>query len=297
MKKRDWKEYNRELVRRGELLLGFDFLENWDRELERMNKGKRGKPFEYPEGFVRFLAPVRVFFHLPYRQEEGFVEALAKFLPELKVPDYSTIYRRVSSFVPEFEQNLSDLDEEVVIALDSSGMKVTTKKEWVREQGKRKRKGYLRIHLAVDVKTKQILALEVTDERVADPERFEDLVEGARRIANVVKALADGAYDSKDAFEYLDAKGIVPGIRPRRSSSGKARGCWPRMRAVREFLKGEKRWSRKVGYGKRRMVECTISCFKRTFGEFASAKKFSNMVQEMKIKAFTYNLLLSLSKC
>lgn len=55
--KRNWKEYNQELVRRGELLIGFDFLENWSRELQEMNKGKRGKPFEYPKGFVRFLAP------------------------------------------------------------------------------------------------------------------------------------------------------------------------------------------------------------------------------------------------
>lgn len=122
--KRDWKEYNRELVRRGELLIGFDFLENWNQELQEMNKGKRGKPFEYPEGFVKFLAPVRVFFHLPYRQEEGFVEALAKLLPELKVPNYSTIYRRVSTFVPKFEQSLADLEDEVVIVVDSSGIKV-----------------------------------------------------------------------------------------------------------------------------------------------------------------------------
>lgn len=219
MGKRDWKKYNRELVRRGELLIEHDFLKNWGRELKRMNKGKRGKPFEYPEGFVKFLAPVRVFFHLPYRQEEGFVEALAKLLPKLRVPDYSTIYRRVSAFVPEFGQSLADLGDEVVIALDSSSIKVTNRGEWVRAQGKgKRRKGYLKIHLAVDVKTKQILALEVTDERVADSDRFEPLVKGARRVANVVKVLGDGAYDYKEIFEYLEAKGITAGIRPRKSS-------------------------------------------------------------------------------
>ena len=147
----------------------------------------------------------------------------------------------------------------------------------------------------MDIKTKRILALEVTDERTADSDRFEALVEGARKVANVVKVLTDGAHDSGEAFEYLEARGIEAGIRPRRSSSGKARGCWPRMRAVRKFLKGEKRWSRRLGHGKRRMVESAFSSLKRTFGEFASAKKFSNMVQEMKLKAFTYNLLLSLS--
>ena len=89
---------------------------------------------------------MRVFFHLPYRQEEGFVEALSKFVPELRVPDYTTIYRRVSAFVPEFERSLGDLDGEVVIAVDSSGVKVTNRGEWVRELwNRRSKKGYLKI--------------------------------------------------------------------------------------------------------------------------------------------------------
>lgn len=37
MAKRDWKSYNERLVKRGELLLGFDFLDSWDEELEEMN--------------------------------------------------------------------------------------------------------------------------------------------------------------------------------------------------------------------------------------------------------------------
>ena len=58
--KRDWKKYNQELVRGGELFeLGF--LESWSRELEAMNHGKRGKPFAYPTSFVRFLASVRLY--------------------------------------------------------------------------------------------------------------------------------------------------------------------------------------------------------------------------------------------
>lgn len=297
MVKRDWKTYNEQLVRRGELLIGLDFLENWDEELKQMNLGKRGKPFLYPENFVKFLAPVRVFFHLPYRQEEGFVEALSKLVPELEVPDYSTIYRRVSAFVPEFERSLRGLGDEVVIAVDSTGIKVTNRGEWVRELwNRRSKRGYLKIHLAVDVRTKQILAIEVTDDRVFDAEKFEDLVDDARSLVNVVKALADGAYDSKENYDYLEAVGIEAGIKPKRGSSGKARGSWARMRVVREFLEDEEGWKRRVDFGKRWAVESVFSCLKGTFGEFVSAKKFKNMVHEMKLKAFTYNLLINLAK-
>jgi len=35
-----WSTYNQSLVRRGEILIGFDVIDNWDRELKQMNKNK-----------------------------------------------------------------------------------------------------------------------------------------------------------------------------------------------------------------------------------------------------------------
>ena len=174
---------------------------------------------------------------------------------------------------------------------------MTKRSEWVRELWNRKsKKGYLKIHLAVDVKTKQILAIEVTDDRVADAEKFEDLVNGARKVANIVRVLGDGAYDSKENFDFLEACSIQAGIRPKRGSSGKARGSWPRMYTVRDFLEDEDGWKRRVGYGKRWAAESVFSSLKGMFDEFVNAKKFQHMIQEMKIKAFTYNLLLNLTR-
>ncbi len=40
------------------------------------------------------------------------------------------------------------------------------------------KKGYLKIHVAVDIKTKEIIALEVTDEKVHDSKVMKNLVEG-----------------------------------------------------------------------------------------------------------------------
>ncbi len=38
----NWPVYNQSLVRRGEILLGFDGINNWDTELKEMNKDKVG---------------------------------------------------------------------------------------------------------------------------------------------------------------------------------------------------------------------------------------------------------------
>ena len=39
-----------------------------------------------------------------------------------------------------------------------------------------KKKGYLKIHIAVNIKTKEILALEVTDEKVHDSKMLKKLI-------------------------------------------------------------------------------------------------------------------------
>ena len=71
----NWKKYNESLVKRGEILLDFDVIDNWDSELEKMNQGKEGRKFVYPDSFIKLLGYMRAYFHLPYRQTEGIVQS------------------------------------------------------------------------------------------------------------------------------------------------------------------------------------------------------------------------------
>ena len=45
----NWRNYNESLVKRGEILLNFDVIDNWNSELEKMNEGKKGGKFVYPQ--------------------------------------------------------------------------------------------------------------------------------------------------------------------------------------------------------------------------------------------------------
>ena len=49
----NWASYNESLVRRGEVILDFDIIDGWYGELERMNQGKRGAAYDYPDSFVQ----------------------------------------------------------------------------------------------------------------------------------------------------------------------------------------------------------------------------------------------------
>ena len=43
----NWKKYNESLVKRGEVLLDFDVIDNWDAELSEMNKKREGRKVVY----------------------------------------------------------------------------------------------------------------------------------------------------------------------------------------------------------------------------------------------------------
>ena len=56
-----WSAYNQSLVRRGEILIGFDVINNWwGTELNEMNKDKFGEPFHYPNTFLLLLGYAKV---------------------------------------------------------------------------------------------------------------------------------------------------------------------------------------------------------------------------------------------
>lgn len=290
---RNWSSYNEALVRRGEILLDLSLLRNWTDELKEMNRGKEGGRYRYPDSLIKLLGFIHTYFCLPYRQCEGFTKALSKWESRLEAPDYSTINRRVNRLEVGLEPSL-DPEKPVTIAVDASGIKVSDRGDWMRLKWKA-RKGFLKIHLAVDVKTKQIVAMEVTDEKTGDGRMLKPLVEEAQKHAPVERVLGDGAYDSKANFRFLARAGIEPGIKVRRNSSGRARGCPARKRVVLECLRDTGAWKRRVGYGLRWMAETAFSCLKRLFGEYAMAKHFSNMIREMFLKASLYNLFMSLN--
>ena len=88
-----------------------------------------------------------------------------------------------------------------------------------REMECENKKGYLKIHVAVDVKTKKILSMkEVTDEHVHDSKMLPELVQNIIKSnsATASKLFADGAYDSNEIFRYLGDNGILPCIKVRK---------------------------------------------------------------------------------
>jgi len=295
--KRNWKEYNEKLVRRGELYLSLEFLESWDNELDKMNKDKKGAPFSYPEQFVVFMAFVYSIFHVPYRQMEGFLRKLSDLVSQDIAADYTTLFKRIARMNITLPETISNKTEDVIIAVDASGVKVSNRGEWMREKW-RVHRGWIKAHIAVDVKTKKTFAIEITDETVSDSDKFDDLINQTEQNIEgkkIERVLGDGGYDDKDCFNSLSKKKIESGIKTRINASTRSRGSPYRARCVRERkeLGGYRGWRDKYEYGKRWIAESVFSAVKRTFGETVRATSIIGMFREAKMKFICYNILLN----
>jgi len=95
--------------------------------------------------------------------------------------------------------------ELIVIAVDSTGVRVHRAGGWVERAHGRKR--YVKVHFAVNVKTREVVAMVTTDD-IHDSKVFPKLLEEAERHGRVVKVYEDGAYGSPEIYELLNSKGI-----------------------------------------------------------------------------------------
>ena len=118
-----------------------------------------------------------------------------------------------------------------------------------------KKKGYLKIHVAVNIKTREILTLEVTDEKVHDSRIMRRLVKhvldsnGGENVRIKSALSSDGAYDSNENFKLLNDKGIEPAIKVRKNSITSSRSNSMRSREVMQQTKDFLKWKKKKRYG------------------------------------------------
>jgi hypothetical protein len=165
------------------------------------------------------------------------------------------------------------------------------------------KKGYLKIHIAVNVKTKKILSIKVTDEHVHDskavPELIENIIIKSEDMSTTTTAIGklfgDGAYEGNEIFRSLTENGILPYIKVRKN----ARVRWKKGNILRNLSVLAQRndlqkWKDSVSYGQRWIVETVFSSIKRMFGEYVYSVRLKNMIQEMMLKASLYNKIISI---
>lgn len=272
--------------------------------LQKMNKNKVGRRFRFCAGLISAAFAVKCVFRLAYRQLEGFMKDISDKLHK-RIPNFRTIWWRIDRMKSEGVK-FDTCERHQVIAIDSSGLRPINDGEY-RMMKYGKMREWIKIHFAIDIRTKEILNLVVTKGNVGDCREFKSLVEPLTQTSEV---LADGAYCSTEIYEFCDKRNITPTIpvklnfsntyitsKTRRKMLEEQLGlnCKRGSTRLNRFLSKEcreqnqERWKKEVGYGRRVLVESAFSRYKRVVGETLFSKKFGNIEKEIVAKSNVLN--------
>ena len=280
-------------MKRIDVLLDTSFQESRKDDVEKENDGKVGHPYEYPQEFFVFLSKVRELWNVPFRELEGFVRKLSQLTGKFRPLSYVAIFQRIRSIpISGMMDEINRASREgMTVIIDSSGFKITERGDWLSSKWNRKRKGWIKMHIAIDAERMNVVSLTITDQNTSDIKEFRKMLHPV--LGKVSKVYGDGAYDSRRNFQYLSNRGVQAVIPPRSNSRSLSRGKGPtRGRVVRRIKKiGLDEWKKEVQYGKRWRVEIFFSALKRTVGEVIMAKKLMYQIQEAVMKIYAYFLL------
>jgi hypothetical protein len=290
---RNWREYDRGLIARGDLTVWLSPDLAWQ-ALE--GTGRRGRPPVFSDTAIQCALTLKVLFQLPLRAAQGLVGSLIRLAGlGWPVPHYSTLSRRQRDLTVAIPYR--PRGEPLHLVVDSTGVKVLGEGEWkVRRHGADRRRIWRKVHLAVDAVSQDIRAVEMTDHRHGDGEILPDLLAQVpeERIADIG---GDGAYDTRAAYAAAAARNAALLVPPRRNGrpwTTPTVGAGERnetLRAIKHL--GRRLWKRWSHYHRRSLAETAMSRIKR-LGERLASHDPARQVAEVQIRCAilnTYNRL------
>ena len=291
---RNWPEYEAGLKKRGDLTvwLSDDAREAW----QAPANGRPGGQRRYADLAIETALTIRMVFHLPLRQTEGFLRGLAEMLDvELPVPDHTTLSRRLKK-LDKIPFRRLPTDQPIHLLVDSTGLRIHVG----HLQKPPRNRAWRKLHLAVDADTGEIIASDLTARLTHDCTPVPGMLE---QISDPIASVsADGAYDTRAVYEAAHGRGIGRAVRvlipparnarlsPKPSAALKERDF--NIRAIREL--GRREWHTQSGYSKRSLVENTMYRYKTIIGRSMRSRTIEGQRTETQLAAKILNTMTHL---
>ena len=283
---RNWKEYNEQLVRRGEYLIDLEWVEGWYDELDEMNENKLGRPYEYPNSMIK-LQGVWHAKNIPYRMIEGITRKLVEIAELPAYNDYSTVNRRVNRLDIQLELPSGTI---MILGGDGSGFQAISGGEYLRDKYGKKNRKWIQVIILGDANTKEPVSFEVNIIPRSEPdsaqEQLEDLMDQGVEIEEF---MGDGGFDKIDLWNFLEDNRVRPIIKPDKNARNDSDSSLRNFNVRYRNEYGYEDWAKRSNYGTRWVAtEGIFSAIKRMFGEQLAGKSEIGMVQETKMKIWSY---------
>ena len=293
MRKRNWREYNKRLVQRGSLTFLIDpkVMKNL---APKAQKKRKGRPLEFSDQLILLLLMIKIHYKMPYRMLEGFARFFFEQFKKMKVPTYSLTCKRAKKLSTKLPKLSSCRPKTVLV--DATGIKVQGEGEWkVKVHGKGRPRKWIKLHVAIDERTQEIVGEMSTEATVDDGKAFPKVVQQVRGRPKTV--IGDGAYDDRDVRDLIRKKG-GKGLIPPPSNAvchGTDLERDDAIKVIRAFG-GDKVaksiWGKLSGYSRRALVETTFSRYKKMFGERAFSRTQERIVLENRLKCVLLNKMI-----
>jgi len=284
--KRDWTEYNKQLVKRGEIFLDLDWVKNWNKELEAMNRNKVGGRFLFPDSLIQLQAlwHAKTF---TYRMIKGITRELCRIAKLPAYNDFCTANRRINQLGLKLDLPKGD---NLTVFSDGSGFQAIDGGEYLREKHGKKNRRWVQIIILGDPVTKEPVSFEVNiiprSEADSTKDQVKDLEGKGIKIAAVG---GDGAMDEMGLWDLIQSKKLKPIIKPDKNACDDTKNDLRNNVVKERNKKGYKKWAKKNKYGFRwPATEGIFSAIKRIFGEHLHAKTEISLTQEATIKIWAY---------
>ena len=261
----NWPAYDRALVQRGDITvwLAPDAIATW----EAVGVGKRGGQRQYSDLAIETALTLRLIFHLPLRQTEGFLTSIFGMLGlDLSAPDHTTLSRRGQHL--DLPLRRAPAGAGLHLIVDSTSLSIVGVGEWAAaKHGGRGRRGWKKLHLGVD-RSGVIVARALTEASVDDATTGITLIEATDGALG--RVTADAAYDTIGFYEAAGARGATVVVPPTRTANvsryGPRSGARDRtILAVKE--RGRRRWKKTSGYHGQARVENAFFRYKSIIGD------------------------------
>ena len=293
---RVWNKYNEELVVRGEFLLDLDWIHSWDAELLKMNEGKKGRPYEFPESLIELQGVWNQWVGL--RQVEGITRKLVEVAKVPKFDDYTTASRRIRKLKTKFSLPTEAFCS---VGTDGSGIKMHQAGDYRMLKYGNKKRRWIKVTITANPFTQDIYDVDVSldGEGLSEPDVA---MKHMRRLWDlgytIDKFWGDGAFDVIALYNLLEEHGTESAIPPRDNASRNANGSMRRLLEVFDYQTQHwADWARKKCYGYRWLAtEVRFSAVKRVMGENTRAKTPENACLEAKRKFWVYERMRQYAK-
>jgi Transposase DDE domain len=266
----NWASYDHALVRRGDITMWVspEAIATW----EPAGVATRGGQRKYSDLAIETALTLRLLFHLPLRQTEGFLRSLFGLMGlYLPAPDHTTLSRRAQYL--DLTLRRIPPHEGMHLVIDSTELSIVGEGEWAAaKHGRRGKQGWKKLHVGVD-QSGVIVAQALTEATVDDATTAITLIGAVH--GHLARVTADTAYDTIAFYDAASSRGAAVVVPPAKTATVSRRR--PRSSARDRTIKkvktiGRRRWKKASGYHQQARVENAFFRYKSITGNRLRAR-------------------------